>query len=365
MHTLRIPLVFLLTLLSFLQAEAQLSALYSAKIHGGYLAAHRQNLEHLINEHSFGFNAEMRMPVNTKLGWEHFFGLPHFGFSYSLISLGNQEELGWGNGLAFCGYWALNAKKKRNIWWKFGAGPGMVSKRWNRTENHQNTLIGARFNAFIVTGLDYSLRLSEKMNLLAGIQISHFSNASTYQPNLGANLITLNTGLQFGQSDKLSRKTTQANDSIRKQNQIVVSTGGNYKENIADNDKKYAAASLLFEFQHDLNLKMYLTSGVNTFWNSGLEQVHFEEFNDETRFADWIQAGVNIGIGWRMGRWNPFVQQGVYVYSKHFQDGMLFHRVGVHFNVNPNWFINTSLKTHFFKADYAEFGVGRRFIWQK
>jgi hypothetical protein len=365
MLTLRNSFVFLLSLLMFSQAEAQLSALYSVKIHGGYLAAHRQNLEHLINEHSFGFNAEMRMPVNTKSGWEHLFGLPYFGFSYSAISLGNPEELGWGNGLAFCGYWALNTKKKRNIWWKFGAGPGMVTKYWNRSENHQNTLIGARFNAFIVTGVDYSIRITNKLNMLAGIQISHFSNASTSQPNLGANLITLNTGLQFGQRDNVIRKSTQANDSISKKNQIVVSLGGNFKENLADGGKRYAAASLLIEYQHDLNLKMYVTGGVNTMWNSGLEQIHLEEYNESTVFNDWIQAGLKIGVGWRFGRWNPFIQQGVYVFSKHFQDGILFHRVGVHFNVNQNWFINTSLKTHFFKADYAEFGVGRRFTWQK
>ena len=52
------------------------------------------------------------------------------------------------------------------------------------------------------------------------------------------------------------------------------------------------------------------------------------------------------------------MQTGVYFFTKAKDDGLIYSRVGLRAKVYKNLTASLTLKTHFFKADVIEWGVG-------
>ena len=62
-----------------------------------------------------------------------------------------------------------------------------------------------------------------------------------------------------------------------------------------------------------------------------------------------------------MGKFSLKLQQGFYVYTQIKDDGILYNRIGMQYNVGKKYFACINLKSHFAKADYMEWGGGIRF----
>jgi signal transduction histidine kinase len=49
---------------------------------------------------------------------------------------------------------------------------------------------------------------------------------------------------------------------------------------------------------------------------------------------------------------------GVYIKDRYDADNEIYHRVGMRYQFNNGLLVNLTLKTHWAKADYVEYGVG-------
>lgn len=77
--------------------------------------------------------------------------------------------------------------------WNFGASFGW--KKFDEETNPFNTVVGSRANAFINLGIMLNWQFAHNWNLLAGIDIAHFSNGNTSHPNASVNTFGARIGL--------------------------------------------------------------------------------------------------------------------------------------------------------------------------
>ena len=85
--------------------------------------------------------------------------------------------------------------------WNFGASFGW--KKYDRTYNPQNEVIGSKINAYINLGFFLNWQLNSQWSLTAGMDFTHYSNGNTHYPNGGLNVIGGRIGVvrTFGEED--------------------------------------------------------------------------------------------------------------------------------------------------------------------
>ncbi len=86
--------------------------------------------------------------------------------------------------------------------WNFGPSMG-----WKPSDGHtasSNLIVGSRMNAYINLGLGVNWKLTPDYSLVAGFDLTHFSDGNTSFPNPGVNLLGLRVGVSrtFGKRVK-------------------------------------------------------------------------------------------------------------------------------------------------------------------
>ncbi len=89
--------------------------------------------------------------------------------------------------------------------WNFGASFGW--RKHDEISNPYNLVVGSGANAYISLGLFIDWNIRGGWNLLAGADITHYSNGNTSYPNGGVNLLEGRMGMtySFGQEESLRR----------------------------------------------------------------------------------------------------------------------------------------------------------------
>lgn len=141
------------------------------------------------------------------------------GIGTAVNFLGNQKGIGVPVSLyVFQGapVWKMSERLSLYYEWNFGASFG-----WRPCDGHiarSNLIVGSSVNAYINLGVGVSVRLNDCYSLMAGIDLTHYSNGNTSFPNPGVNM----AGLRVGVTRSLGRKDNSADewsyfpDSIRK-----------------------------------------------------------------------------------------------------------------------------------------------------
>lgn len=71
--------------------------------------------------------------------------------------------------------------------WNFGASFGW--KEYDAISNPNNDIVGSDINAYMDIGLTLNWNIQRRWNLVAGLNITHYSNGNTDYPNFGVNVI--------------------------------------------------------------------------------------------------------------------------------------------------------------------------------
>lgn len=96
--------------------------------------------------------------------------------------------------------------------WNFGLSGGW--KPYDYINNPNNIIIGSKFNAYMNAGVFVRWNLVSKIDLVTGIDITHFSNGNTEFPNAGLNMTGLKTGLVYDFGKRNAVKESRLNDTI-------------------------------------------------------------------------------------------------------------------------------------------------------
>lgn len=129
-------------------------------------------------------------------------GLSYFDFGEPK-SLGNPISLYMFQGARIA---QATPKVSLNYEWNFGLSFGW--KPYDPTYNPDNVIIGSKTNAYLDVNLYLNWMLSNRVDLITGVALTHFSNGNTNFPNAGLNTIDFKVGLVYNfnrQYDSLSK----------------------------------------------------------------------------------------------------------------------------------------------------------------
>jgi len=300
--------------------------------------------------------------------WHSAYNMPEHGIDLTFINTGNPKQLGQQYSTGYLLNLPLNRYKKNNLakkhvyknWLGLGIGCGYATRIWDLRDNHQAAVLGSHVN--IALTLQYSARIAQlgRSELRAGFRITHFSNGAYQIPNLGTN----NAGvfLSYGLRRAVNVPVADRNNvpDIERYRTTVALTVG-LKEIPPPLRKKYPAYTFSLLREKRFSYKSSVGLGIDVFYNSSLRTLMERKADHIIPRSDVFQSGLVLSYTLHFDRFELKMQQGFYLYDHYGLDGKFYNRFGLRFRITEYLFAQMTLKTHFAKADFGEWGFGWAF----
>jgi len=322
--------------------------------------------------------------LEIRLGWQkkdpdHWtsrYGYATYGVGYYSGFVGNPAVLGKPNAVfGFINFPLSNGRKKNVIEVGLATGLTYNLEPYDEESNPNNDAIGSPFAIYFNLNFGASFKMTREMDLLYGVDFTHFSNGRVTTPNYGFNMYGLNLGIRYHYnadqkfvdkdvySNKLlparfDRPKTSKNIKLN-ENSIEVYLAGGTVQNEEDKgtDKRYGVFSGVIDYRYKFNTMHAVTAGFDYFFDQSLE-VNYPETKDQTSLA------AHLGYDFMFGRMAIRLQLGAYLGDDKGKSST-YLRPAFRYDITDWFFAQLGLKTRdTSRADWVEFGVGfRPFKW--
>lgn len=252
---------------------------------------------------------------------------------------------------------------------RFGWGIGYVTKCFDALENHQNVALGSHVNVCMNLRYNVMWKLNENNYLEFGFGMTHFSNGAAKLPNLGVNLPALSLGFHHSIFQKVC--TTHSPEFEKKNDVIlgiladrhwhistILATGFNDVDPPGGN--RYALLNIVTSAMRRTARKARFGVGFDMMYSDAIRKRIWEEDTVRVSVAQNLQFGGKVCYEFVVGRILFPVEMGIYLRS-HYDNGLIYSRFGARYIVGKHLLLNVSLKTHWARAEYFEYGLGWRF----
>ncbi|THD66809.1 hypothetical protein E7Z59_13605 [Robertkochia marina] len=372
-------LFFMIVLTVFSVVRAQEGRFKSISIKG-YSGAHLYSGQDLNEKVNYGYEAvDVRFAWHpSKVNrWSEDTGFAAYGFGFYSASIGDPEVFGNPNALYGFVNFFLSKPYRRNVL-EISPALGLTYNLnpFNADENPLNDAIGARFAVFFNLNFGGAYKLNRELDLLYGVDFTHYSNGRSYTPNYGLNLFGFNIGMRyhFNQEQKaldtdpyttnvvsaryLRPKrppSAEADQNNSIDLYLAVGSVQNYEDQ--GTDLRYGTFSGVVDYRKYFNQMHGLTVGMDLFYDNSLAEYYPDS-------ADRYLVGVHAGYDFMFWKFDIRVQLGTYLTNDRGKD-MLFIRPALQYEISKNFFAQVGLKTRNGPgADWIEFGVGwKPFKW--
>ena len=321
--------------------------------------------------------------INVKIGWQSsnteswagYYKYPTYGIGLYSGFLGNAEVFGNPSAVYSFIDFPIGNPNRRN---KFSIEPSLGItynlQEYNAEENPINDAFGAR--AAVYFGLDFGFeyRFTRELDLTYGFDFVHFSNGSSYQPNLGLNLFGINLGVKYNynaaqrlvDNDPYTKNLLQARFKSPEKTKmtrinensisIMLAAGGKQTSQDGGTDRQFGVFSGVLDYEHRFNEIHGINGGLDFFYDNT-----FQEFE---KAADRTAIGIHAGYDFNFWKMVIKAQVGTYI-TDDLGKGAYFMRPAIRYNINKTLFAQFGLKTlDGGAADYLEFAFGfKPFKW--
>ncbi len=338
------------------------------KLHSG---VHMYTGEDLAEALSHGYGSvELRLgwQMDGSEAWHHNYGFPAFGVGYYTGFIGDPDILGKPN--ALYGFISFPISPNRRHTWISELSFGLTYdlQNYDPIDNPYNDAIGARGAVYFNYNIGGRFNLNREMDLLYGVDFTHFSNGRSFQPNYGLNMFGVNVGARYHfNSDQKNADESPDNPSIllpvrpdvskkkdiemplKEHNFLVYQAVGTTQNGSdAGTSNRYFNSSTVLEYQYFINLKHAATVGLDMFYDGSLTA--FDE-------DPWMY-GYHVGYDYRVWRFSIRLQVGGYLKAPDRKAGFFF-RPAAKFDISKHLYTQIGLKTlNGGAADWVEFGMG-------
>lgn len=306
--------------------------------------------------------------------WASRYGYPSYGIGIYSGFLSDAEVFGNPNAIYGFIKFPFSDPSKRNIFaLETSLGLTYKLKPYDSETNPINEAIGARAAVYFNIDFGFTYEWTRELDLLYGLDFTHFSNGSTYKPNAGLNLYGINFGLRYNynaaQSTKkedlysnnvLSARFKRPNSSpVRKisGNAISILLAGGVAQNevLKGTETVMGVFSGIVEYEFQINEMHAITGGFDMFYDNRLQ---------ERKASDRWYTGVHAGYDFRFYKFAIKMQFGTYL-GDNKDKGEFFMRPALRYDISKRLFAQVALKTlNGGAADYIEYGIGfRPFNW--
>ena len=308
--------------------------------------------------------------------WQQLYKYPNWGIGVSVIDFHNPEEIGVP--LAFYGFFNAPFKRWQKVSFNYEMGFGATFnwKSFNPVNNKYNIAIGAGVSFQIDAGLNLHYNLTNRIELVSGFSLTHYSNGALKKPNFGINTIAPEVGLKYNFYDRPAFHKQEVPIFIKK-NEWLFSAFGGAKNVIFDSvnidiREKYEGVFFpVFGISTTYNRQISYMSKIGagmTFSYDGSVNAQIAVYNNEldpvdSPLSDKIQISIYPSYELVIDKLSVIIQPAFYIYRKNFKDqSPVFHqRIGIKYHISDNIFAGITLRDYSFHvSDFIEWTLAYR-----
>lgn len=321
----------------------------------GFLWPHKNEVKALQRGPYEGFELKAGSVLSSK-DWHHWYRFPEIGLSYSYHNPGYPEILGYGHALSAYARIPYFIHPSAQLLYHLNFGIGYLTDKFDLDDNYYNIAIGSHFNIFGRLGIAYRQKISKHFYLKTGVALSHFSNTSIAKPNLGINLISGDIGIEYDLKEYPAVQRTKTKSLRYFEFSGVIAWS--IKEIAPPGQRKYLTQSMFLNLERRVSSKYQVGIGCDFFYDGSLHDLMIKRDIPTSGFGDYLRNGVHISGGMLVGRVLFNLQVGRYLFVDYLPDGAIYNRLSLRTYLDNGMIINISLKSHYGRADFAEFGIG-------
>lgn len=312
-------------------------------------------------------------------GNEQVFNYPLWGLGCKVLDFNNFNEIGIP--VAVYGFvdWPVLRGSKYYINAEMGFGLSFNWHSFNPLTNKFNIALGLGQAFMSDAGLTFNYELTERVDFLAGLNFTHFSNGAIKMPNYGINSYAPKIGLKYNFFKKPEFIKTERY-KYKSENEIIISAFAGIKNIIFDSvntdlAEKYEGVffpvygvSALFNRQISRMSKIGagFTLNVNDAINAQIKVDNNELIDVDAPFLNQIQLSIYPSYTFCVDKISIVLQPAFYIYRKTSKNqSPVFHqRISIDYQITNNIFAGITLRDYSMHADFVEWSVGYRFYKQ-
>ncbi|MDY0217053.1 MAG: acyloxyacyl hydrolase [Bacteroidales bacterium] len=355
----RIILTVLLSLILIKDSKAQNSSPFSTSTSIEYakLLPHHKMMFPLAERDFLNFKLDFSKQRTGKAYWEQKYNYPETGISFLYSELSSPDKIGSAFALLPFINIFIDPSKKLTQGFYFACGIGYLTEKFDRLENYKNIGIGSHLNASV--RLYYNLRfpISQHFLMESGLGFTHFSNAAIAHPNRGLNQMSLALGIRYQNAKPQFNAIVLDTAFLRSwEPQIYFNAG--YKRLFVGDETAYGAYTMGTAVLWKYSFLKSALFGLDVFYDDS-DQAFYKANGTVLPAHQFIKTGLYVGHQWAMNRFSFGIQFGGYLYApnKVGDVGNFYNRLVLRYRVSQSLSLNSSIKAHFAKADFMEWGL--------
>jgi hypothetical protein len=308
--------------------------------------------------------------------WTNQYGYFSYGIGYYIGFIGDPEIIGTPNALFGFINIPLSDSGRRNVFQISPAlGVAFNLEPYDPITNPDNDTVGGSFATYISLGFGAEYKISNKWDMLYGIDYTHFSIARLYTPNYGFNMYGLNLGFRYlynADQIKLNkdpnntvivparfRRLKKVKNTKLNENSIEIFGGFGTVQNIEDKgtSTRYFTFSGVIDYKFKLNNAHGFTGGFDVFYDESLAPQYPENI-------DRVLTGIHLGYDFMISKLAIRLQGGLYLSDDKGKEPT-YMRVALQYEITKWFFVQLGLKSKKgARADWLEYGIGfKPFRW--
>ena len=348
----------------------------------GGIYKHTPELESLGSFRGGSLVLDWSRQTDSSSSWGFSHDHPAYGISL-IYSFYEAPSLGYSLAIVPFIENTLPAARRIGFYYHLGLGLGYQSEVYDPLKNPDNLALSSHVNIAFDLRLGLALKVAEPLSVRVSGNLLHYSNGASKLPNFGLNLAQLNFALSYHFPEKVYFTNESIHERVRSLEWLAMAKFG-LRQFEADGDY-FGVQSLLLEANQNLGQGNYLGVGwafMNDavyleyeqwagFWGDGnhapedfWSTLNFGPYlNYEFRingFSAYLQTGVYLFSGPRTFTTEIDYGNGPFVHETTLPDTQVFNRVGTRYRFSERWVVDLGMKTHMFKAQNLELGLGYR-----
>jgi len=342
--------------------------------------AHLYSGQTLSDKVSFGYSAmDIRFAWHPSKDnpWTRDTGFSSYGFGFYTANVGDPQV--FGNPTALYGFvnFFLSNPNRRNVF-EISPALGLTYhlQPYDPETNPTQDALGARAAVYFNVNFGAAYKFTRELDLLYGIDFTHYSNGRTFTPNYGLNLFGFNVGMRYhfnqeqrkldsdpfttnvlpARFNRPERAPSEENDFANSID-LYVAIGTVQNSEDAGTSLRYGTFSGVIDYRHYFNRMHGFTAGVDFFVDNSLAPSNPDS-------GDTFLLAAHAGYDFMFWRFAIRAQVGTYI-TDDLGKGNFFIRPAIQYEISKSVFAQIGLKTKAgAAADWIEFGVGwKPFKW--
>jgi hypothetical protein len=349
--------IFLLSYFVYSSSTAQVNPApffdrCNLSVHSGFMMPHSESMQHLSKGNFNLYHISVSGQTLGSKTWHHQYNYPVLGFDFLWGNMAYPEVLGSAYAFFPNASFPIFRGSRVKISHQYGLGMAYLTKYFDKDYNYKNNAIGSPFNIALNISTEASVLIYSGIYVNSGISFTHFSNGSGKLPNKGVNIPSVKLGISYLFNNSLVETPTDIKPEIRMPEIYAIFSAGKPSVFPLGSGRHYRF-NLNATYAYPIAKKDRVGFGSDIFLGENTS-------NETPSFV--FNPGVFVSWQRDYSKLSFTLANGFYAWDKHnFYDKIIYHRVGFKYNVVGNIMLNLTLKTHFFKAEVIEWGIGYKF----